>query len=114
MIHRVQVPSKPTGNPGGDGTLAVVTGEAIDVAATVRSLAPGGHVDHFDSGGYASYDTVTLELSPGPGALTLILDGLVPVDWRPGVRVRFRIALDALATGEPVVLSTLLDLVQLD
>lgn len=100
--------------PDRDGTLASVTGEPIDVAATVRSLAPGGHVDHFDSGGYASYDTVTLDLSPGPGALTLILDGLVAVDWRPGVRVRFRIPPGALAAGEPVVLSTLLDLMQLD
>jgi hypothetical protein len=92
-----------------------VTGEPIDAEATVRALAPGGFVDHFDSGGYARYDTVTLDLShPGRHALSVILDGLVAVDWRPGVRVRFRIAAADLAAGTPVFLGSLLDLAQVD
>jgi hypothetical protein len=92
-----------------------VTGEPIDVDATVRSLAPGGYVDRFETGGYARYDTVTLDLSrPGPGVLTVILDGLVAVDWRPGVPVRFRIGQRVLAAGVPVFLSVLLDLAQRD
>jgi hypothetical protein len=92
-----------------------VTREPIDVEATVRSLAPGGYVDHFDSGGYATYDTVTLDVSrPRPGVLTVILDGLVAVDWWPGVKVRFRITQRELSAGVPVFLSMMLDLAQSD
>jgi hypothetical protein len=92
-----------------------MTARPVDAEATVRSLSPGGYVDHFDSGGYASYDTVTLDVTrPEPRTVSVILDGVVPVDWRPGVRVRFRIAPEDLTAGVPVFLGSLLDLSQLD